>query len=365
MTSPALPYASFLCPALGELRSYLPFPGHFPIRLDANEAPPLLAESARKRLAETAARVTFERYPDAAMTLLREALASRHGVKPEQILVGAGSDELIALLLSTLNRPRHTGQSPVVLTVTPTFVMYRMSARIRGWQTIEVPLDDSWDLDEARLGKALETVSPNLVFIASPNNPSGNLMSPERLSSLIQRAHPAVVVVDEAYVNYAATDQLALLQQFDNVVIFRTMSKIGFAALRVGWMMGPEGLVKELDKARQPYNVPSLSQTLATLVLSELWPDVSEVVAAVKAERAHLMEALSSLPRVSANPSDSNMLWLRTERPAQEVFQWLCERGILVRSFHEKGGRLGHQLRVTVGTPAENQAFLSALGQVT
>jgi histidinol-phosphate aminotransferase len=364
MTSPNLPYASFLCPALSELRSYLPFPGHFPIRLDANEAPPLLSESARGRLAEAAAKATFERYPDATMTPLREALGSRHGVDPSQILVGAGSDELIALLLSTLNQPRKSGTRPVVLTVTPTFVMYRMSAKIRGWQTMEVPLDATWDLDESGLHKALETVSPNLLFIASPNNPSGNLMSPKRLVSIIERAHPAIVVVDEAYVNYAATDQLSLLKQFDNVLIFRTMSKIGFAALRVGWMMGPEGLIAELDKARQPYNVPTLSQTLATLALTELWPDVCRVVTAVTTERQRLLSTLSNLPRVSVTPSDSNMLWVKTERAAKEVFEGLCERGILIRSFHEKGGRLGHQLRVTVGTAAENDAFLAALGQL-
>jgi len=354
-----------LNPALAELSPYLPFAGEFPIRLDANEAPPLLSSAARERLAEVARTTPLERYPDATQDALRTVLAARTGRSKTEILVGDGSDELIALLLTAVNRSRRSGAPPVLLSTSPTFVMYRLSAKIRGFQVIEVPLDADWDLDERAFLRALETTSPTVVFVASPNNPTSNLMDEARLVRLVEAARPALFVLDEAYVAYAPRDQARLLERHSNLVILRTLSKVGFAALRVGWLMGPSWLLAELDKARQPYNVPSLSQQLATFALTELSSELEEVTRTVISERGRLAHTLAGLPRVEVSPSDSNMLWLRTERPASEVFHELLARGILVRSFAERGGRLRHQLRVTVGTPEENDAFLSALVQVT
>lgn len=359
------PIADLLRPELAELTAYAPVAGTFAVRLDANEAPPLLSATARARLAEVAAATEWERYPDARIERLREVIAARTGVSADEVSVGVGSDEVIATLLTVLSRPRGKSTVPTVLTTTPTFVMYRQSARARGMNVLEVPLDASWDLAEASLSKALDMTPPNVVFIATPNNPTGNLMSRDRLERLIQAARGALVVVDEAYLAYSEGDHLDLYRKHENVALLRTLSKVGFAALRVGWMIARPDLVRELDKARCPYNLPSVSQTLATTVLTELDLEVRELARAVKDERGRVSAALAELPRVSVTPSQANFLWVKTERPAGEVFDALCKQGILVRSFHARGGRLASQLRVTLGTRAENDAFLRALAEVT
>ena len=359
----ASPFAAILRPELAELSAYLPHAGSFPIRLDANEAPALLSESARRRLVEALMGTAWERYPDPRASELRAAIAAHMGVAPERLLIGTGSDEVIALLLTALDRPRRPGHPATILTPTPTFVMYRLSARARGMRCVEVPLDAQWDLDERGMLRAIEFAQPNVVFIATPNNPTGTAMSRTRIEAVIEAAKDALVVIDEAYVDYADRSNFDLLDRYSNVAILCTLSKIGFAALRVGWLAGPEELVREVDKVRQPYNVPFPSQKLATLVLRELSDEVRDIVAKVKAERERLGAAIARLPGFSVSPSQANFLWVRTPEPAEVVHKKLAEQGVLVRSFHAAGGRLGHQLRITVGTPSENDSLLEALGR--
>jgi histidinol-phosphate aminotransferase len=350
-------------PELSELSPYLPVLGDFPVRLDANEAPRLLSEQARARLGEIVASTDYSLYPDPTVGELRRAIARKMGTSPEEVLVGVGSDELITLLLTALDRPRKKESATAVLTTTPTFVMYRMSARVRGMRVMEVPLDESWDLPVDQFSRAIEFAEPNLVFIASPNNPTGNLMSEDRLSRIIEAAPRALVVVDEAYIGYASRDQLALYRRHENVAILRTLSKTGFAALRVGWLVGRPALVAELDKARLPYNVNTLSQKLATAVLTELDHEVERITKSVIEERRRLTAELSERRSLGVTSSDANFLWVRTPVPAGDVFSELCRKGVLVRSFHGRGGRLTNQLRVTVGARAENDRFLEALDE--
>ncbi|MBN2194213.1 MAG: histidinol-phosphate transaminase [Polyangiaceae bacterium] len=351
-----------LRPELGELAAYVPDLGEYAVRLDANEAPPVLSAAARERLAHEAV-VAWERYPDPTARELRRAVACRCGVGPESVLVGVGSDEVIAALLTACVRPRGR-QAATVLTTTPTFVMYRMSARVRGLEVIEVPLDAAWDLDVAGMMRAIEFASPNLVFIASPNNPTGNRMSPDRLERVIEAASGAVVVIDEAYIDYASQDQLGLYHRHPNVAILRTLSKTGFASLRVGWLIGRPELVAALDKVRLPYNVNAIAQRLATFALDELGAEMAAVTHFVCGERGRLFTELAALDGVEPWPSEANFIWIRTTRPANEVHAGLCTRGVLARSFHQRGGRLAHQLRVTVGTARENDTFLRALREV-
>lgn len=339
---------------------YTPHPGQYPVRLDANEAPPLLSAAGRARLSEVAGTVDWERYPDAGMAELRAALAARSGVSPDQVLVGVGSDEIITMLLTAFARPRERAQTPVVLTTTPSFVMYAMSAKVRGQRVLEIPLDASWDLPLASLSAAVRVAEPSLVFLASPNNPTGNKFSFERLVELITALPRSLVVVDEAYVDYSDQNQLELYRRFENVVILRTLSKIGFAALRVGWLIARPELIREIDKVRQPYNMSTLAQRLAVVAVSELAPEIAKNVAYVVRERTRVAAALAELSAVQVTPSQANFLWVQSERPALEIFEGLKERGVLVRSFHARGGRLAQQLRVTIGTIAENDAFLAA-----
>jgi histidinol-phosphate aminotransferase len=171
-------------------------------------------------------------------------------------------------------------------------------------------------------------------------------------------------VIDEAYVDYASEHQLDLYRKYDNVAILRTLSKVGFAALRVGWMLAPPSLIRELDKARLPYNLNSVSQRLATLVLTELQMELRATLGAVCQERQRLERELLAIGSLGVTPSQANFIWFRTEKPAQAVFEGLMAQKVLIRSFHSRGGRLAQQLRVTVGTRAENDEFLRALREV-
>jgi histidinol-phosphate aminotransferase len=345
-------------PELADVRPYLPHQGSFRIRLDANEAPGIFPASLRERLTRAFGELALERYPDAASTTLRRAIAARLGVETDELLLGVGSDEILALLVTALVKPRRASEAPIVLTTSPTFVMYKMSARLRGLRVIEVPLDAGWDLAEESMLRALEVGPPHLVFIASPNNPTGTLMDRGRLERVIQAASRSLVVVDEAYVAYADRDQLDLFRNYENVAVLRTLSKVGFASLRLGWLVGRPELVRELDKVRLPYNTSGVSQALGALVVGELWDEVASVVDTVKTERARLAEALGRMPGISVSPAQANFLWVRTPGPAEGIFRALAERGILLRSFHESGGRLSQQLRITVGSAAENDELV-------
>jgi histidinol-phosphate aminotransferase len=355
-----------LCrPELSELAAYLPDLASYRVRLDANEAPPIMSELAKRRIGEVLADGAWERYPDPSLASLRRAIAQSLGVTPQEILPGVGSDEVISLLLTAFVRPLPPADAATIVTTTPSFVMYRMSARCRGLRVLEVPLDANWDLSVDALKSAFAISPPSIVFIASPNNPTGNLMSPERLAEVIAAAPRALFVVDEAYIAYAERDQMELYRRFENVAILRTLSKVGFAAFRLGFLVGRPDLVAELDKVRLPYNVPTPTQRVAELAFSELGPEVLRLAREVVAERTRLETRLRALPRVTLTPSQANFLWLRTERPAGELYEALKQRSILVRSFHARGGRLANQLRVTIGTPAENDELCAALIELT
>jgi histidinol-phosphate aminotransferase len=185
------------------------------------------------------------------------------------------------------------------------------------------------------------------------------------LETLITAAPQTLFVIDEAYIAYSDRDQLDLYRRFENVAMLRTLSKVGFAAFRLGFLVGRPELVAELDKVRLPYNVPTPTQLVAELAFSELGPEVQRIAREVVAERARLAERLAALPGIGVTPSQANFLWLRTEKPAGELYEALKQRSILVRSFHARGGRLAHQLRVTIGTPAENDALCTALTELT
>jgi len=352
-----------LRPELADFKSYQPEGGHYRMRLDANEAPPEFGPRVRDELRAALADMSFERYPDATAQELRSAVAARLGVAAEEVLLGVGSDELIALLLTAFARPRAASDPPTVVTTTPSFVMYRMTARLRGQRVVEVPLDATWEIAEEAMSRAFSFAPPHLVFIASPNNPTGTIAPPDRLERLIAATPGSLFVIDEAYIAYAERSELDAFRRHDNVVVLGTLSKVGFAGLRVGWLVGRAELVRELDKVRLPYNLGTPSQALATIVLRNLWDEVTAVVAGVKRERERVAGAVAALG-VEVTPSQANFLWLKTPRPAADVFSGLAAKGVLVRSFHASGGRLAGQIRATIGTRAENDEFVRCLGEL-
>jgi histidinol-phosphate aminotransferase len=354
--------ASLLRAELEELRAYVPHePPGIEVKLDANEAPPIFSAAVKDAVLRAVSGVALERYPDPRALRLKEAIAKRTGARAEDLLVGAGSDEVISLLETALVRPRGKNPQAVVLTPSPTFVMYRITARGHGLKPVEVPLDARWDLDVATTKRAIDMMQPNLVFIASPNNPTGNAMTEERLRDVIAAAKGSFAVVDEAYVDYAAGSVRAWRDDHVHLGILRTVSKIGLAALRVGWLEADAALVAEIDKVRQPFNLSATSQAAAAAVLEEAWDDVQRDVAKIRSSRDELTRALGALGGFEVTPSAANFVWVKTPIPAEKVFGALVERGILVRSFHTAGGRMAHQLRVTVGTDAQHERLLAAL----
>lgn len=357
-------FSSLLRPELEELTAYVPHePPGIEVKLDANEAPPARSPAIREAVARAVTEVALERYPDPRALRLKEAIAKRTGAKTEELLIGTGSDEVIALLQTALARPQGRNPQPVVLTPVPTFVMYRITARAHGQKPVEVPLDATWDLDVAMTKRAIEMMQPSLVFIASPNNPTGNRMTEARLRDVVAAAKEAIAIVDEAYVDYAGSGASIRPWRAEHrhLGILRTVSKIGLAALRVGWLEADAALVTEIDKVRQPFNVSATSQAAAAAVLEEAWDEVQAEVGRVIAARDALASAIDELDGFRVTPSAANFLWVKTKRPAEEVVRALVSDKILVRSFHAAGGRMASQLRITVGTEAENERLLASL----
>lgn len=347
---------------LATMEAYVPHEGVFDVRLDANEAPDLFSAVAHERLSRAAMELSLARYPDVRARELKAAIAKHVGARPEELLVGVGSDEVIALMLSALDRPRKKGQPPAIVTCTPTFVMYRVSAKVRGYVVVEVPLDARWKPSLPSLLHAVGMVDANMVFVATPNNPTGTTMSRDDVLALATSAKDSLVVIDEAYGAFA-DDQLGdLFDKAPNLVFLGTLSKIGLAALRIGWLRAHPDLVAEIDKVRQPYNVPAVTQRMATVALNELSGELDRVVKLVRDERRRLAVEIEMLGH-SVTPSEANFLWVKTARPANEVFDALAAQSVLVRSFHQRGGRMADCLRITVGRPLENDRLLTALSR--
>ena len=348
---------------LADLTAYVPsMPEGIEVKLDANEAPPVEPE-LREIVARAMAAVPLEVYPDPRAERLRAAISARTGAPPGDLLVGTGSDEVISLIVNAFAQPRRKNTQAVVLAPTPSFVMYRVTARAHGVKPVELPLDAAWDLDAKTMSRAIEMMSPNVVFIASPNNPTGNVVSRDRLEAVLEQAKGAFVVVDEAYVDYAPGSVRELRARHANLGVLRTLSKVGLAALRVGWLEAGAGLVGEIDKGRQPFNVSATSQLGAAAALEEGYDALSRGVARVREARDALARELDALEGFEVTPSDANFLWVRTAAPAGDVYEHLVREGVLVRSFHARGGRLAHQLRVTIGRPEDNARLLDALSR--
>jgi histidinol-phosphate aminotransferase len=354
--------AALLRPEIFDLAAYVPAsPPGIVAHLNANEAPAPRSAKIADAVRRAVAAVTLERYPDACASRLKAALATRTGARAEELLVGTGSDELIALLSTALARPREGAPQATVLTPIPTFVMYRVTSRAHGLKPIEVPLDKAWDLDTTTMTRAIELTRPNLVYIASPNNPTGNRMTPDRLAHVLEAAKESFVVLDEAYVDYAGDSLRAWRAKHPNLGVLRTLSKIGLAALRVGWLEADADLIAQIDKARQPFNVSATSQAAAAAVLEDAWDAVGEHVAEIVRERERVGAAIAAMPGFDVTPSAANFLWVRAPRSAEDVSSLLRERGVLVRSFHASGGRMAHQVRVTIGRPSDNDLLLEGL----
>ncbi|HEX2824934.1 MAG TPA: histidinol-phosphate transaminase [Burkholderiales bacterium] len=323
------------------------------VKLDAMENPYRLPEDVRRRLGELVANAEINRYPDASAAGLKKALRAALGVPADQeIILGNGSDEIIQMLVMATAKPGAT-----VMSVAPTFVMFRLIAEYCRVGYASVPLNPDFSLDVERTLIALEEHKPALVFLAYPNNPTGNLFDDAAIEQVI-RAAPGLVVVDEAYHAFAGRTFMRRLNEFDNLLVMRTLSKSGLAGLRLGLVAGGREWLQHVDKVRLPYNVGVLTQIVAEEALrhSDL---LEQQAAAIRAERGRLADELAKVA-TTVYPSAANFILFRIE-DADRINAGLKQRGILIKNLNGSHPSLADCLRVTVGTIEENDRFIKAL----
>jgi len=326
------------------------------IKLDAMESPYVWPPALQTEWLSTLRQVELNRYPDPTAFELCEDLRRWSGLEGATgILVGNGSDELIQMIIMALGGPARP-----VLAPEPTFGMYRINAEVLGSPFVGVPLSDRFAIDRAALLSAIEAHDPGCIFLAYPNNPTGNLFERETIEAAIDAAN-GLVIVDEAYQPYCGQTFLNEMPGKGHLAVLRTFSKLGLAGLRLGFLTGPEPWLAEINKVRLPYNVSVLAQASARFALSHVdW--FTQQAEKVCAERRRLHNSLQELSGLRVYPSAANFLLFRvSEGTASWVFDSLLQQNILIKNLDGQHDRLRDCLRVTVGTSAENDLFLEAL----
>ena len=340
-----------------DMHAYAVQPSAGLVKLDAMENPFTLPNHLQAELGRRLAHVAINRYPAGRVADLRDALAAHAGLPAGCALtLGNGSDELITLLSMACAKPGAVYMSPL-----PGFVMYAASAQLQGLRFVGVPLTADFELDEAAMLAAIETERPAILYLAYPNNPTGNLWDDaviDRCIAAMGRIH-GLVVMDEAYQPFAARDSMARLARHPHLLVMRTMSKFGLAGVRIGYLMGAAALVAEVDKVRPPYNISVLNAEAALFALEHA-AVYAEQAAVIRAERERLLAELAALPGVRPYPSQANMVLTRVP-DATATFAGMKARGVLVKNVSALHPLLANCLRLTVGTSDENRLMLDAL----
>ncbi len=323
------------------------------IKLDAMENPFSMPASVRREIGAVVGGTLMNLYPDPSAKELKKAIASLWKMKPEQMILGNGSDELIQTVILAFGGP--------VLVPTPTFAMYGLTSRALGQDVRTVRLDPVFDLDADLVLKKARASRAKVIFLACPNNPTGNRFSDAAIRTVLDRSS-AAVVIDEAYFSFSGRTYLPFLRAYPNLIILRTLSKIGFAGLRIGVLVASRNIVDELNKIRLPYNINSLSQSAAVAALRHR-DILDRQISLLISERERLYNALMRLRGITAYPSETNFILIRTAMDATRIHEKLKGAGILVRNLN-KPGQLRNCLRVTIGTPAQNREFLRTLEKI-
>jgi histidinol-phosphate aminotransferase len=332
------------------------------VKLDAMENPFALPAELQAELGRRLGAVAINRYPGARIDDLKAALAQHIGL-PEgcALMLGNGSDELIALLALACDLPGATVLAPL-----PGFVMYEMSAKLQGLRFVGVPLTPDFELDGPAMLAAIREHRPAITYIAYPNNPTANLFDDAVIDQLVDAVGEVggLLVFDEAYQPFAARSRLAQAGQAPHVLVMRTLSKFGLAGIRLGYLVGTAALIGELDKVRPPYNVSVLNAEVALFALEHA-DEYARQAALLRAERERLLDTLATLPGVlRVWPSQANMILIRVA-DAASTFAGMKQRGLLIKNVSALHPLLANCLRLTVGTPEENARMIEALAAAT
>ncbi|MDH3688040.1 MAG: histidinol-phosphate transaminase [Gammaproteobacteria bacterium] len=324
------------------------------LKLDAMESPYSWGDDMRREWMEVLRSVDLNLYPDSRATAVKQRLRQVMGIPDAtQVLLGNGSDELIQITQTAVG-----GTDCCVLAPEPTFSMYKVIAATIGLGYIHVPLGAEFTLNVEQMCDAIVRRQPAAVFLAYPNNPTGNLFERSDLEEIIS-ATDGLVVLDEAYYPFSGQSFIPDLADYDNVVVMRSLSKFGMAGLRLGFLVGPTAWLSQLEKVRLPYNINALTQASVDFALSRV-EVFNRQVELICEQRQSLVRELSTIAGIKVFPSHTNFVLFRIP-DASAVFQGLKKAGILIKCLDEPGSALQDCLRVTVGRPEDVQAFITTL----
>ena len=343
-------------PEILEINSYS-VPGlNCSVRLDGNESPFEAAGEILNKISGLITNVDFNRYPDPDSVELKKIISEKYNFPEKGLLIGNGSDELIQMLIETL-----TGKSGIVLVPSPTFSMYKLTSLVLNNSVIESELDENFSLDSEDILKKIDEFDPDLLFFASPNNPTGNAFSKDSLIEIIE-ATTGVVVVDEAYFDYYGETFIPMINKYNNLAVLRTLSKVGFASIRLGVLFAGNEITEQVNKTRLPYNINTISQKIAEIVF-ENEHLLAENNKKIVNERERLFSELQNIKDIKVYPSEANFFLIKVPE-ADYFFNEMVQRDILIRNL-SRPGRLSGCVRVTIGTAEENNKFLEAFSAVS
>ncbi|MFZ3286827.1 MAG: histidinol-phosphate transaminase [Telluria sp.] len=328
------------------------------IKLDAMENPYQLPAHLRQELGERLAAAVLNRYPSGSYLALKRKICARLGV-PEgyDVILGNGSDEIISIIATATARQ---DRRAVIMAPVPAFVMFQRSAQFAGADFVGVPLKADFTLDKPAMLAAIARHRPSVLFLAYPNNPTGNLYDAADMAEIIEAlGQTGIAVVDEAYQPFAQTSFMGRLPEFPNLVVMRTLSKLGLAGIRLGYMAAAPALLEQFEKVRPPYNINVLTETAAEFALDHI-EVLNGQAAALNAARSELAGALAALPGVEVFPSAANFLLIRVPDSDNACAKLLSDK-VLIKNMSKMHSLLSNCIRVTVSTPEENSAFLDAL----
>lgn len=328
------------------------------IKLNDMESPYKLPSEMRESLGAMLSMVNINRYPNSRSTGLVAKVKSQFALPDNtEVMLGNGSDELIQIILMATARAGATVLSP-----TPSFVMYEHTAKLLGMHFVGVDLNADFSLDEQAFLGAIEKHQPAVIFLAYPNNPTGMLLDEHFVEKVIEKA-PGLVVFDEAYTAYASEDSTAFIEKYEQTVLIRTLSKIGFAGIRLGYLAAQSDVMEQLEKVRMPYNINVLTQATARFMLDQM-TYVNHCVEKIKEQKQQQYEWFEQHQKITVYPSETNFLLIRVEN-ADEVFSRLRdEYKILVKNLNGYHHILDNILRITIGRKKENAKLREALTEI-
>lgn len=351
-------YLDRIKPSVRSLKAYHLTPEQASIKINQNENPYDAPEAIKSETLRRLESRAWSRYPDFVPDRLQQKLARFAEWTPEGVIVGNGSNGMIqALMTATITENRR------VLLSEPTFAVYRQVATVSGGEVVSVPLTAEFDYDIKALIEKIETLDPDVTVICSPNNPTGRGMSEGDVRALLKAAK-GFVAVDEAYFEFTNGSVVGLLKEHENLVVLRTFSKaMGMAGLRIGYMLAAPTVVREIKKAMLPYNLNIVSQTAAEVALEMYDKELKPLVQEMVHERERVAKELQQLPGVVIVPSEANFMLVRSSITAHELYAKLLQRGLLVRDV-SGSPMLKDYLRISIGTPTENNTLLQAMQEI-